>query len=169
MIITSSRAVTPAKLGAISFPEWNSLCSRFSPYTCSKDDWHKRASIPFLQLCIPPTAGLSNDSLFWQISLASHRSHKWSSKPFLCRPSYSLKLSFPRHDPVEVIAFLHVPLNGNFALTSSGYRNPPVPGCKDSSELRLCIEIPCTVNPGQQKREMPILSKLMLMLRIFPR
>lgn len=91
-----------------------------------------------------------------------------SPRLFPVPPSYSPESSFPRLGPVRVIPFLHVPVNGNFALISSGYGTAPVPGCKDASELRSCIEIPCTLNPGQQKREMLILSKRMLMLRIFP-
>lgn len=78
------------------------------------------------------------------------------------------RIVFPQTWSLRVIPFLHVPVNGNFALISSGYGTTPVPGCKDSSELCSCIEIPCTLNPGQRKREMPILSKPMLILRIFP-
>lgn len=144
---------------AISFLEGNSLCCSFSPYTCSKDNWHKRASVPSLQLCIPPTAALTNAPLSSHISLVSHRSHNVSSK---ASPPSSLESSFPRHGLVRVIPFLHVPVNSNFALISSGYRTTPVPGYKDSSELCSCIEILGTLNPGQQKREMPILSKPML-------
>lgn len=50
----------------------------------------KRASIPFLQLCIP-TAALSNVPLSSHISLVSHTSHNLSSKPL------SLSSATPPH------------------------------------------------------------------------
>lgn len=69
---------------------------------------------------------------------------------------------------VRVIPSLHVPVDSNFALIFTGYRTTSVPRCKDSSEPCSCIEIPCTRNLQQQKREMPVLSKPVLMLRIIP-
>lgn len=71
---------------------------------------------------------------------------------------------FP-HTMVLIHSFPSCPVNGNFGLVSSGHKTTPVPGCKDSSELCSCIEIPPMLNPGQQQRQ-TFLSKAML--SIFP-
>lgn len=77
--------------------------------------------------------------------------------------SYPLQ-SFP-HTMVLIHSCPSCPVNGNFGLVSSGHKTIPVPGCKNSSELCSCIEIPPTLNPGQQQRQ-TFLSKAML--SIFP-
>lgn len=117
------------------FQRWltqKSFCP-LSPVThctnCCSQQW---SSVLTHQPCVPQ---------IWQLILKA-------LVFILCHLSYSLEPSFPRHGPVRVVPFLHVPVHSNFALISSGHGTRPVSGCEDSSDLCSCIEIPCTLKPG---------------------